>query len=337
MALKIVHLFNHSSGSRYHAMISQGLLAHPLVDASFAMPVVSLGEVVKGADTDLCESLIAADYIFRPNDAHFIAKDWDAFLDTNRLWHKVVYYDKKDSPDIDMHRLETCVLYIKRSWTIGFDRMPPPLPPRPILPMDYCVLQEYITADMPQERDIDVACLFNPSPKLGKRRYNLLSEVIKERKQLGRSAIGEVTASGRQGRKAVFEKPQGNPFIAYLGLLRRSRIVFTAYPDNWDGDSRTWEAFASGALVFMDATSIPSPYPLLDQEHCFVYDARSSDSIREAIALAKELLRDENRRSEIARKGYEHALSWHRPINRIDLILSWLNSRNKRLDHLVHF
>jgi hypothetical protein len=127
-----------------------------------------------------------------------------------------------------------------------------------------------------------------------------------------------------RGRRALFDPPEKNPFLEYLGMLKRARIVFTAYPDNWDGDSRTWEAFSSGALVFMDATSIPSPYPMTHGRHCFIFDARKPESIREAIDTAKYFLKNENERVAIALQGYKNACDHHRPVNRIEQVLSWL-------------
>ncbi len=329
--LKIVHLFNFHKGSRYHAMISQGLYLHPDVEVSYAMPFVSLGEIFQPADKDLSDSMKNADYIFRGDDEHFGLPDIDRFLDNNNLWPKVVYYDFKDSWAIDNHRLEQCVAYIKRSWSMGYDRVPIPEPPLPILPMDFGLLNEFFVRPMPEIRDIDICYMFLPDKRIGKRRYNVFVELDKQRNEFSNPLIGTPTTMANVGRRAIFDKPDNNPFLDYLDVLKRSKIIFTAYPDNWDGDSRTWEAFSSGALVFKDISTIPSHKPFLTGIHCFDYDARKPESIREAIAKAKYFLKNNKERKKIAENGFTFALSNHRPEQRINQILSWLACNEKKL------
>ncbi|MBD3393032.1 MAG: glycosyltransferase, partial [Chitinivibrionales bacterium] len=332
---RIVHLFNFSKGSRYHAMISQGLYFHPDVEVTYAMPFVSLGAVVQEAGKDLSRSMIEADYIFRCNDAHFGFDEVDDFLDRNDLWGKVVYYDKKDEPGLDMHRLNTCAAYVKRSWTVGYNRDPRPAPPKPILPLDFGLLSEYYVDPIPAKKDIDVAYLFPPKPEIGQRRYRVYTGLMQARESLGNSMIGMCTAGAVRGRRALFEKPESNVLLEYLRALKRARIVFTAYPDKWDGDSRTWEAFASGAMVFMDAATIPSPHPLVHCRHCYIYDARDPDSIRDAIAAARFYLRNDKARRTIALAGYKYAGNHHRALHRVAQILSWVRSANKVLEEHV--
>ena len=50
--------------------------------------------------------------------------------------------------------------------------------------------------------------------------------------------------------------------------------MVTANPDEWDGDMRTWEALAAGALVVTDKTYAPLPWgeELRDGEHLIIYD-----------------------------------------------------------------
>ena len=56
--------------------------------------------------------------------------------------------------------------------------------------------------------------------------------------------IGTVSESGSAGRSGIHPK--------YKQCLYDSKIVLHANPDSWEGDARTWEALASGALVFVD-------------------------------------------------------------------------------------
>jgi hypothetical protein len=122
--LKVVHLFNYFKGSRYPSMISQGLWTHPDIEVSYLMPFVQLGSVVCPAEERLAEALEAADYIFRADDEHFGFAGVDELLDRRDLWKKVIYYDFKDNPKLDKHRLTSCLAYVKRSWGIGRDRLP---------------------------------------------------------------------------------------------------------------------------------------------------------------------------------------------------------------------
>lgn len=333
--LKIVHLFNFHKGSRYHAMISQGLYAHPDIEVSFAMPFVSLGNIVSPADQNLQDSLVKADYIFRCDDKHFEFDEIDRFLDVNGLWSKVIYYDFKDSSDIDYHRLSTCAAYIKRSWTKGIDRDPVQMPDIPILPVDFSLLDEYFERAAPEKKDIDICYMFPPDKRIGIRRYNVYKELDAQKSSFKNAAIGMLTTFAQIGRRGIFNPPENNPFLDYLDYLKRSKIVFTAFPDPWDGDSRTWEAFSSEALVFMDTTAIPSPKPFISGKHCFIYDARKPESIRNAIATAKGLLNDEKTRLAIAKEGLNYVCSFHKPVNRINRILKWVRSPIKKLSEHV--
>ena len=321
--INVVHLFNFNKGSRYPSMISQGLYFHPDINVSFAMPFISLGKIVK------------ADYIFRCDDEHFRFVEIDRFLDKNDLWSKVIYYDFKDSTAIDFHRLSACNAYVKRSWAKGINREPIEMPDIPLLPVDFGLLNEYFERPVPEKRDIDICYMFSPDKRIGVRRYNVYKELEAQRDSFENAVIGSVTTFAQIGRRGIFELPENNPFLDYLDYLKRSKIVFTAFPDRWDGDSRTWEAFSSEALVFMDATTIPSPKPFISGKHCYIYDARSPESIKNAIAIAKDLLRNETTRRTIAKAGYHHALSFHKPVNRINQILKWVRSPSKKLSEHV--
>ncbi|UCD38352.1 MAG: glycosyltransferase family 1 protein [Fidelibacterota bacterium] len=333
--IKVVHLFNHHTGARYPAMISQGLWLHPEVEVSYNMPFISLGKEICPADSNLETSLLGAEYIFRAGDSHFGIADVDGLLDGHDLWGKVIYYDFKDEAAIDTHRLQTCHAYLKRNWSSGYDRRPLAPAPVPILPVDFGLLSEYYVDPIPVEKDIDIAYLFPPDQRIGRRRYSVYEELDRVRGAFSSPAIGVPTASARVGRRAIFDPPEGNPFLAYLRMLKRAKIVFTAFPDEHDGDSRTWEAFSSGAMVFMDTTHIPSPQPFVHGKHCYIYDARDRDSICTAIDTAMEYLKDDAGRENIAQQGLEHALMYHKPEDRISMILKWVRSSPRILtDHV---
>jgi hypothetical protein len=334
--LKFVHLFNFNKDARYHAMISQGLWSNPEFSVTFNMPFVSLAQTICPADPDLQASLLKADYIFRGDDEHFCLPEIDAILDNHDLWKRVIYYDFKDSPSIDRHRLEGCAAYIKRSWPHGYDRTPPQPTKIPILPMDFGLLDEYFHVPVPERKCVDIACLFPHRPAIGKRRFGLVEELLKIAPLYPNSIIGKATTAARVGRRALFDPADNNPFLTYLKVIKQSKIVFTAYPDQWDGDSRTWEAFSSRALVFMDETFIPSAHPFVNGTHCIVYNARDRASIRDAIGLARYYLANARDRESVAQAGYVHALTHHTPIARVKSIVDWVQSPSRRLhEHVV--
>ncbi len=333
--ISVVHLFNHHAGARYPTMISQGLWRHPEIQVSYSMPFISLGKQICPADSNLETSLLGADYIFRACDSHFGIAEIDTILDKHNLWGKVIYYDFKDEADIDGHRLQTCLAYLKRNWSIGYDRYPLRPSPVPMLPVDFSLLSEYFRNPIPEEKDIDIAYLFPPDQRIGRRRYSVYEELDRVRSAFGNPTIGMPTATARVGRRAIFKPAENNPFLNYLQILKRSKMVFTAFPDEHDGDSRTWEAFSSGAMVFMDTTHIPSPQPFIHGKHCYIYDARDRDSIRKAIDRAMEYLNDDIARERIAQLGLKHALKYHKPTDRINMILQWVRSSPRILEDHV--
>lgn len=319
---KIVHLFN--LGSRFPSQISQGLIASPGIHVSFNKSVISLGKEIVPATRTLYEDLFNADCIFRCNDEHFQIPEIDDFMDQNGLWKKMVYYDFKDAADIEYHRLEQCLVYAKRSWLEGLERKAIPVSDPRIIPLDFCILNEYLEINAPKKRVFDIAYLFKPEKEIGIRRYNVLTQL--RAAGFNNALIGACSAAGRTGRRAIYCSPDNNPWVQYLKSLKQSKIVFTAFPDYWDGDSRTWEAFASGAMVFMDQTGIPSPHPFEHGKHCYIYNALDQDSITAAINKAVYYLQHDNERESIAETGYRFALEHHRPVNRIKQIFSQLES-----------
>ena len=106
----------------------------------------------------------------------------------------------------------------------------------------------------------------------------------------------------------------------YWRLLRRSQIVVTCNPGKWEGDHRTWEAFASGALVFVDRMFTPLAHPLIDRKHCIFYDT-SNEGLERLKERILYFLRDTDRAAEIAKEGHDFTMKYHRASNRIDEIL----------------
>lgn len=94
----------------------------------------------------------------------------------------------------------------------------------------------------------------------------------------------------------------------------------TCNPSRWEGDHRTWEAFANGALVFIDRMWTPMTHPLIDGEHCIFYDLSDEglEKLRERILF---YLEHGELAYDIAREGHEFTMKYHRVSNRIDEML----------------
>jgi hypothetical protein len=310
-------------------LINQGLWLHPEVEATFCSPFISAGQLICEPEKDLAGALRKADLIFRADDEHFPHPEIDEFLDQEGLWDRVVYYDFRDASILDRHRLEKAKVYLKRSWPTGYDRAARfPIHPK-LYPLDFALLNEYFLHNAPPVRDIDIAYMFPPNPLIGRRRYGVYEELQRARHLFPNSRIGHFTTAAQQGRRGIFDLR--SPFFQYMRLLKRSKIVFTAFPDRQDGDSRTWEAFASGAMVCMDATAIPSPYPLQHGKHCIMYDARDRRSIRDAISQARYYLGNNVARQAIASVGHSWVLEHHKAVDRIEQVLCWLRSPEPKL------
>ena len=61
---------------------------------------------------------------------------------------------------------------------------------------------------------------------------------------------------------------------AYFDTLKKSKIIVTANPPNWEGDFRLWEALLMGNLVLCDKMIIPHimKYPLVNKKHLIYYN-----------------------------------------------------------------
>lgn len=319
--INAVHVFDYQRGSRNHATFSEGLWAHPAVNVSFSSPYVAWGRTIAGIASDLEQKLLRADVIFRAH-CEPILEPADNFIELHQLWHKVIYYDFRDTSDINEDRRQQCLAYAKRSWPVGPKRLPRQDVPDNVFPTDYAVLDVFCPDEKSNlERDIDVVYMFADTPKIGQRRYTVMQALQARTTELGNTVIGSVTVDARKGRQALFLAESDNPLSSYLGILRRAKIVFTAFPTPHDGDSRTWEAMSSGAMVFLDTTHIPHSHPMQHGEHCYRYDASNPASIERAITAAHGYLKDNASRERIAAAGTEFARKQHSALSRVDELL----------------
>lgn len=230
---------------------------------------------------------------------------------------KTVFIDYHDKPymifDVD------CLAYFKRSWVEmvrerNYTTKRPVSRPSNFYPLMMAIMDEFIVWDNvvnPIERDIAVSCTIRPHTKHPNRLRIL--EFMKEMNISGKKQIGELNA----GHMRRFNDSE---MREYFKLLRRSQIVVTCNPSRWEGDHRTWEAFASGALVFVDEMYTPMVHPLITEKHCVFYDLSDSGLSRLEHRILY-FLENPDQAEAIAQVGYDFTMKHHRASNRIDEIL----------------
>jgi hypothetical protein len=101
-------------------------------------------------------------------------------------------------------------------------------------------------------------------------------------------------------------------------------------PTHHEGDSRTWEALVSGALVFVDRTRGRLPYALQHRRHVIFYEPLDVTDLAAKLTfyLAPE---NADEAAAIAARGRRHALRHHRAVNRIDYyLLTALHEQRRR-------
>lgn len=208
-----------------------------------------------------------------------------------------------------------CLAYFKRSWVKMVDKGNYTVKrlvsfPSHFYPLSFAIMDEFII-DEDLERDVVLSCTL----RTHKGRFNRerVLELIKGMNIQGKTQIGELNKEGARG----FNAPAMRD---YWRLLRRSRIVVTCNPSKWEGDHRIWEAFANGALVFIDRMFTPLIYPLIDKKHCIFYDL-SDQGLEELQKRILYFLKETNHADDIAREGHEFTMKYHRATNRIDEIL----------------
>ena len=179
-------------------------------------------------------------------------------------------------------------------------------------------------------RSLDISCLFEDGVINAECYARARGRVLKLAKRLAAThrglsmQIGGVTECGPVGRSRIDPR--------YKRCLYDSKIILHANPDPWEGDSRLWEALASGALVFVDRMYTPFEEPLIDGEHLVFYDL--TDQGMEALERkVLHYLNDDEARQRIGAQGREFVLGHHRSIDRISAILRELESTSPKATH----
>ena len=309
--MKITHIGNPSRSS---IGVTQGLMALDC-DLKLSSAYVSFGRVIRDREPNIEAAMLDSDLIFVGDLG---GNQYIQFFDAHDLWDKVIHYDYRDTCTPVLTMLDKAKISFKRSITCGPTRQPIRMINR-VVSIHHCALDEYYQPHV--ERDVDIGCFFNRNDPqhLGERRRTLVETLAEY--DTPNSMIGHSTGQKQEARLAYAQGEIGNCFHEFVSLQHRCKIIFTAQPTHCEGDNRTWEAMASGALVFMDRTYHPLHKPLVDGEHCFLFDAEKPDTIRASLSLAKELLKDDARREAIAKAGFDYVRKYHRPVNRVRRML----------------
>jgi spore maturation protein CgeB len=106
--------------------------------------------------------------------------------------------------------------------------------------------------------------------------------------------------------------------------------VVTANPSDWEGDQRTWEALAAGALVFVDRLHAPmgGGAELRHGEHVVFYDNSDSQGLARVL---EHYLHHVEEASAIAERGRAFALRHHRARNRVEYMDQVMTGVSKRV------
>lgn len=280
-----------SSGWRFQHLVKMGFASHPAVAATSSM-----------AEADLV--------LYMP-----ISTKEPPSAAAGATPTKLVVLDEGDGAGFYGKVKETDYLvYLKRSWVTKRDGVYTGTGrryKRNYFPLAYSVSDSYFdprkTADG-RDRSLDVVCSNRPTSRQPTR-----ARVVKwvndflDKHDAYRGIGGEVNAAGRREING-----------AYFAAMRSAKIVVTCNPSHWEGDFRTFEALASGALVFVDEMYVPHPRPFVDGVHVVVYDNSDQADFERKLLFYLEHPREARR---IAAAGLRHALAHHRAVSRMDYVL----------------
>lgn len=196
----------------------------------------------------------------------------------------------------------------------------------------YCVREDLLDhmQNLDFERDINVSCFFPPKHETDFSKCEKYTRTKDNPKGHARGFIAEVvdyidiknkhvgpTASTCQnkGRQGIDLHVKGSMQNRYAELMKRSKIIVTACPSNYEGDYRLFEAMSSGALVLHNRMTLP-PYGLVEDKHWVCYD-NSSELINKIYYYND----NPDLASKIGSAGREFVINNHRPHHRIEYFL----------------
>jgi len=218
--------------------------------------------------------------------------------------------------------------YFKRSWVVrrygqgGTSEagrvvtLPAAAKKNAYFPISYSLAEQFLLTGVAasaftSDRVHPITCTLRPSGRGTDVRKQVLewTKQAASRWRLKNVIAGEVDHGGR---KSLQNKN-------YLTKMRESQIVVTCNPAGWEGDSRTWEALASGALVMVDRLRTPTLHPLIDGVHVAFYDPTNQTDFNTKL---KFYLDHPDIARRIGEQGYVYALRYHRTVSRADYLLA---------------
>jgi len=287
--IKIYYVPTLGDGTREYKLIKQGLVNNPRIE--------------------LVDNKEESDFIFQ---FYYLSKLGQHFPQ-DLPPEKTVLIDYSDK----VHWLShvPCFAYFKRSWpamVIKENYITKRIIPREshLHPITLAIMDEFIIKE-DIERDIALSCPLRIKP--GNPNRARVLKLLREMDIQGKTQIGVLNSGSMQ----AFNDSN---MREYFKLLRRSRIVVTCNPSKWEGDHRTWEAFANGALVFVDKMWTPMTHPLINYVHCIFYEL-SDKGLKNLKAKILYFMEYYEEAEIIARTGHEFTMKYHRTSNRIDEIL----------------
>jgi hypothetical protein len=187
--------------------------------------------------------------------------------------------------------------------------------------ISYAAMYNYLAPDIERPRNIDVACLFkaatidHPFNKQGRGR---ILQFLRKKSFPGKTTLFDsVSDDGAPGRK--------KDCPVYFDVLRNTKILVTCNPSRWEGDSRLWEALASGCLVFVDRMLTPIVHPLIHHQHLFYYDL-SDSGLEKMYREILFFLAEEDHRKRISKAGYDFVRQHHMSVHRIQQVVAKVES-----------
>lgn len=207
---------------------------------------------------------------------------------------QTVYFDMADWPHLDPVKVD---LYLKRNFVNK---------PEGAVPFNYMAMEQYFPTE-PTERMIDLCCTLRPDWRLRQRVIEALWENYHGRDNV---QLGPVDENKLQGVSN-----------AYHQIMWHSKIIVTCQPDSWEGDNRTFEALASGALVIVNRHRFMEP-AYQDRDHIIFYDEPE-----EVPDLVDFYLKMDDVRDRIAQAGFEFTKNHHTCGARMSQVLRILEER----------
>ena len=188
---------------------------------------------------------------------------------------------------------------------------------REVIPLSYAIRNDYVEHEALYNNNnieyvYDVCCLFENSGDISTIR-GILPNIVNQYN--GPKHVGLVDNHNHKNRYTQINEN-------YYKTMKTSKIIVTANPATFEGDTRLWQALMTGNLVLCDKMVLPHilKYPLIHKKHIVFYDNPS-----EVINLIHYYIQHEDERNKIGKEGRDYVLKYHTFDNRLDEILEHIS------------